>query len=132
MKNVSTLLQEAQQEVEFIMIKPGFIHLTPILLNIITNAGLRPIAWATKTLNYTEARKFYEPHKDEDFYEDLCTYMMSGPSTGIKCLNTNEGDVSKLKDSIREKYGEDEMRNVMHSSDSPKRRTIESNIYLKK
>ena len=32
---------------------------------------------------------------------------------------------------VMEKYGKDDMRNVMHSSDSKNRKIIEKNIYLK-
>lgn len=131
MKHLSTLITEAVQKTEFIMIKPGFLELTPTLLQEMRLVGLEPVRWNTKTLTMEEAKKFYLPHKDEPFYDDLCRYMTSGGSTGFLCINTKGIDVGEFKDKIREKYGKDDMRNVMHSSDSPNRKTIEKNIYLK-
>jgi len=133
MKHLHNLILEGikKQSTEFIMIKPGFLQLTPILLNEMRSVGLMPVKWNTKTLNMEEAEKFYFPHKDEDFYKDLCDYMTSGPSTGFECINVHGIDVGAFKDKIREKYGKDDMRNVMHSSDSKNRKIIEKNIYLK-
>ena len=39
-------------------------------------------------------------------------------------------EFAKLKDKIREEYGESDMRNVLHSSDSYKNFTHESQIYF--
>ena len=131
MEHILTLVNESIQKTEFIMIKPGFLELTPTILQEMYSVGLEPVKWKTKTLTMEEAEKFYLPHKDEPFYKDLCKYMTTGGSTGFLCLNTKGIDVPKFKDRIREKYGVDDMRNVMHSSDSYNRKTIEKNIYLK-
>ena len=42
----------------------------------------------------------------------------------------SDEDYAKLKDEIREKYGESDMRNVLHSSDSYKNFTHESQVYF--
>lgn len=129
MKNISTIISESRQETEFIMIKPGFLQLIPTIKAKMAEVGLIPVRWNMKTLTYKEACKFYEPHKDEDFYPELCKYMQESASFGMLCINTKNIDVSNFKDKIRKEYGISDMRNVMHSSDSPERKRIEKGIY---
>jgi nucleoside diphosphate kinase len=84
-------------------------------------------------LLYDEAKSLYLVHKDEDFYEDLCKYMSSDLSTALILYKKSDNifkDFEKLKDKIREEYGESDMRNVIHSSDSYKSFTHESQIYF--
>jgi nucleoside diphosphate kinase len=42
------------------------------------------------------------------------------------------GEVKKIKDEIREKYGESDMRNVLHSSDSQENMDAEALIFFTK
>ena len=42
-------------------------------------AGLRVIAQKRLWLSRAQAEKFYEVHKARPFYNDLCTFMTSGP-----------------------------------------------------
>lgn len=133
MKHLKDIFEsKIKQTTEFIMIKPGFIDLTPQLFAKMKSVGLIPVRWEQKILTIDEAKKFYHPHRNEDFYDDLCRYMISGTSMGIECINTRGIDVGKFKDKIRKEYGKDDMKNVIHSSDSPNRKVIEKNIYLKK
>ena len=81
----------------------------------------------------SEAKELYKVHAQEDFYEDLCKYMSSGLSTAMILYKKSDNvfkDFEKLKDKIREEYGESDMRNVIHSSDSYKNFTHESQIYF--
>ena len=80
-----------------------------------------------------EAKELYKVHKQEDFYDDLCKYMSSGLTTAFivkKKSNNIFDEFAKLKDKIREEYGESDMRNAIHSSDSYKSFTHESQIYF--
>ena len=77
-----------------------------------------------------EAKKLYKPHNKEDFYENLCKYMSSGDSIGFVLCNFGNSDLLELKDQIRDKYGVDEMRNAIHSSDSGLNVYRESKIYF--
>jgi nucleoside-diphosphate kinase len=43
------------------------------------DAGLRIVAAKMKHLNRREARSFYEVHRERPFYDDLVSYMTSGP-----------------------------------------------------
>ena len=68
------------------------------------------------------------PEKSD--FEDLCKYMSSGDSIGFVLCNYKGADLLKLKDNIRNKYGVDEMRNAIHSSDSGLNVYRESKIYF--
>ena len=56
--------------------------------------------------------------------------MSSGDSIGFVLCNYGDKDMLKLKDEIRNKYGKDEMRNAIHSSDSGLNVYRESKIYF--
>jgi len=75
------------------------------------------------------ARKFYEIHQEQSFYDDLCIFMSSGPS--IVLVLKRENAVKKWRDvmgptdpvnaaslTIRRFFGESITRNAVHGSDS--------------
>lgn len=118
-----------------IVLKPGFIgpEYTVPIFDLLKENGYKIIKSKTKRLLETEARELYIVHKDEDFYEDLCKYMSSGLSTALIIRKNSKNifkEFEKLKDKIRKEYGESDMRNVIHSSDSYKNFTHESQIYF--
>lgn len=120
-----------------IVIKPGFLQYEEEILNIFKDAGWRIDQMRTTQLTLEQAHTLYEPHKEEDFYEDLCKYMSSGSCTAVYlCKNKSESDkdplkeVAKIKDEIRDKWSESEMRNVIHSTDDPNRLPIEAGIFF--
>ena len=91
----------------------------------------------TKQLLLKEAKRLYAIHKDEEWYKDLCEYMSSEPTTAMILKNENMvmspeifDKVGVIKDEIRKKYGEDEMRNVIHSSDSIIHMNNEKSVYF--
>lgn len=122
----------------FIVIKPGFDEYSKQIIEMFEEEGWRMVKIRTKKLLLQEAHRLYAVHKKESFYEDLCKYMSSAPSTAI--LWTREADgrsdnywlkqVSKLKDTIRERWSESDMRNVMHSSDSVESLKNESQVFF--
>lgn len=120
----------------FVIVKPGFLKYTQDVIKEFEKNGWNVERIKTKRLLMSEAKKLYEPHKKEDFFDDLCKYMSSDLTTAIlfskdipmsKKVFTETG---KIKDSIRKKYGESEMRNVLHSSDSLERLQVERGIYF--
>ena len=119
----------------FIMIKPGFLKHEYDILGLFEENGYSVFRRSTKWLTLSEARELYLPHKDEEFYDDLCQYMSSGLSTGILLTKKDQDtedmieEVNKLKDDIRKTFGIDEMRNCIHSSDSVDNVFRESSIY---
>lgn len=119
----------------FVIIKPGFLNLSSEIVKIFQDNEFSIKKSVTKKLTIEEAHKLYEIHKDEDFYEDLCKYMSSDITTAFIFRNKNYINdifdfVGKIKDEIREKYGESDMRNVIHSSDSSEHMKNESKIYF--
>ena len=120
----------------FTVIKPGFTQYSQQIIDRFAESGWRVAKTKSKQLLLKEAHKLYEIHKKEDFYKDLCKYMSSGITTAIlytKDEPMNEKlfkEVDKIKDEIRDKYGESDMRNVMHSSDSLEHMKFEASIYF--
>ena len=57
--------------------------------------------------------------------------MSSDYSMGATLLNTKGLDLVAIKDEIRKRYGVDEMRNAIHSSDSVKNMKRESKLYFR-
>lgn len=120
----------------FTVIKPGFLHLAKNIIEIFNKNGWEVSKLRTKQLLRKEANNLYAVHKKESFYNDLCKYMSSGPSLAIiftrDKLNNDKiyKEVSEIKDRIRKKWGESEMRNVLHSSDSYEHMLKEMSIYF--
>lgn len=105
----------------FCILKPGFLEYEEQFLDILKNKGWQIVRKTKCHLTDEQAHELYKPHKDKDFYEDLCKYMISGECICCSCHKNCEEPIKemyKLKDLIRNKWGEDEMRNAMHSSDS--------------
>lgn len=127
-KGLSKYVKESLMDSEnfyFVIIKPGFLHLAQEILKIYKDKGFDLLRIRTTKLNPTFARRLYQVHKKEKFYKDLCNYMSSGLSMGIELnLGNHKPDEKTLKellsikDEIRKKWGESDMRNVIHSSDS--------------
>ena len=116
-----------------VVIKPGFYNIASTLFSIFAEHGYKVIKTKTKKLLLSEAKELYKVHAKEDFYEDLCKYMSSNLSMAMILYKKSDNifkDFEKLKDKIREEYGESDMRNVLHSSDSYKNFTHESQVYF--
>lgn len=117
----------------FVVIKPGFNHLAGTLVTMFKEYGYKIIKMKTKRLSLDEAKIMYSMHKKEDFYDSLCNYMSSDITTAFILRKKSDNifkDFESLKDKIREEYGESDMRNVLHSSDSYKNMTHEAGIYF--
>ncbi len=118
----------------FVVIKPGFLNKTQDVLNIYKDEGWELESTRVKQLTLKEAKELYKVHKKESFYKELCEYMCSDITRGLLfCKNTNNDEfeeATKIKNMIREKYGESDMRNVVHSSDSIENMEHEASIYF--
>lgn len=106
----------------FVVIKPGSTHLTSTIINIMKRNNFTLYKIRPKKLRLNEAKSLYRVHEKEEFYNDLCRYMSSGISVGILFNYKGTGDkfkkMSEVKELIRDKYSESDMRNVIHSSDN--------------
>lgn len=118
----------------FVVVKPGFLEKSNQIIDKFARAGFRFMKMRTKQLSMGEAKRMYYVHKDEDFYYKLCKYMSSGPCLGILFDASGIEEPFKitdeLKDSIRNLWGEDEMRNCIHSSDNVENMTKEMSVFF--
>ena len=90
----------------------------------------------------SEAEKFYKIHETKPFYNDLCTYLSSGPIVVMvlekenavlgnrKLMGaTNPNDAEE--GTIRKKYGISIDKNSVHGSDSVDNAKIEIDFFFK-
>lgn len=136
MKSLISLLNESLQQQVFVVLKPGSLDLAQVVIERFEQSGWKVARTTTKQLLLEEAKKLYEVHKKEDFYKSLCEYMASGPCRAF--IFTKRGtqssksfkEVAEIKEEIREKYGESDMRNVLHSSDNSNAMEKEARIFF--
>ena len=90
----------------------------------------------------SEAEKFYKVHETKPFYNDLCSYLSSGPivvmileKDNAVLANRELMGATNPKDAkegtIRKKYGISIDKNSVHGSDSPENAKIEINFFFK-
>lgn len=108
----------------FIIIKPGFLKYTDIIIKDLHRLDFVIIEAREKTLTHEEAETIYSVHKGKPFYDKLIRYMTSGPSIGMILLSPYSDRESaietlkQLKEKYRKRYSIDKIHNVIHSSDS--------------
>ena len=89
----------------------------------------------------SEAEKFYKVHETKPFYNDLCSYLSSGPIIAMILEKENAvTDNRKLmgatnpkdaeKGTIRKKYGISIDKNSVHGSDSIENAKIEIDFFF--
>ena len=90
----------------------------------------------------SEAEKFYKVHETKPFYDDLCTYLSSGPIVVMVLEKENAVldnrelmGATNPKDAaagtIRKKYGISIDKNSVHGSDSIENAKIEIDFFFK-
>ena len=90
----------------------------------------------------SEAEKFYKVHETKPFYNDLCSYLSSGPIIAMILEKANAiVDNRKLMGAtnpekaeygtIRKKYGISIDKNSVHGSDSVENAKIEIDFFFK-
>lgn len=133
LKNPATKQLEIPKEV-LVVIKPGFLDKSSQIIDKFARVGFVFKQMRTKQLTMGEAKRMYYVHKDEDFYYRLCKYMASGPCLGIIFDASGISDPFKitdeLKDRIRDQFGEDDMRNCLHSSDNVENMKKEMSVFF--
>ena len=98
--------------------------------------GLRIVAQRRIWMSRQQAEQFYGVHKARPFFNDLCTFMTSGPVV-VQVLE-GEGAIAKNRDimgatnpanaaagTIRKDFAESIEANSVHGSDSPENAKIE-------
>ena len=105
------------------------------------NKGFEIIKEKKIHISKEEAESFYKVHETKPFYNDLCTYLSSGPivvmilqrenavTDNRKLMGaTNPADAEE--GTLRKKYGISIDKNSVHGSDSPENAKIELDFFF--
>ncbi|MCX6189349.1 MAG: nucleoside-diphosphate kinase [Bacteroidetes bacterium] len=127
----------------FTMLKPDAVSngYAGKIINDITEAGFKIVALKYTKLSPEMAGRFYAVHKERGFYNDLVSYMSSGPiyvavlqkDNAVADFRTLIGatDPSKAEaGTIRAKYAKSIEANAVHGSDSDENANIEANFFF--
>jgi nucleoside-diphosphate kinase len=128
----------------FSIIKPDATrrNLTGAITKMLEDAGLRVVASRRIRMTRDQAEDFYAVHKERPFYNDLCTFMTSGPVV-VQVLEA-ENAVARNREvmgatnpaqaddgTIRKTYAESIEANSVHGSDSDENAKIEIDFFFK-
>ena len=126
------------------IIKPDAVerNLDNEIKEMFNNKGFSIVNEKKIQIEKSEAEKFYKVHETKPFYNDLCTYLSSGPIVvmilekenavlGNRGLMgaTNPNDAEE--GTIRKKYGISIDKNSVHGSDSVENAKIEIDFFFK-
>lgn len=111
------------------------------ILAKLQDEGFKVLGIKMLRLTDTQARAFYEVHKERPFYGSLVEFMTSGPVMPVALEGENAvarlrevmgaTDVSKAADgTIRKAFGTSIERNAIHGSDSPENAAIELSFFF--
>ncbi len=107
----------------------------------ITDAGFKIVAMKYTHLTAAQAGKFYEVHSARPFYNDLVTFMTSGPvipmilekENAVEDFRTLIGatnPANAAEGTIRKAYAESVERNAVHGSDSDENAATEGSFFF--
>jgi len=129
----------------FTMIKPIAVKNNYIgaILKMINEAGFRIKAMKFTQLTKDQAMEFYSVHSGKYFFDELTTFMSSGPIVAAILEKENAvadfrkligaTDPSKAEEgTIRKLYAESMSHNAVHGSDSDENAAIEGNFFFSK
>jgi nucleoside-diphosphate kinase len=118
-------------------------NLTGQINALIESNGLRIIAQKRMWLTQAQAAAFYAVHAERSFFNDLCSFMISGPVV-VQVLE-GENAVSAYRDimgatnpanaaegTIRKQFAESIEANSVHGSDSQENAEIEIGFFFSK
>ena len=126
------------------IIKPDAVarNLDNEIKEIFKNKGFLILKEKKIQIEKSEAEKFYKVHETKPFYDDLCTYLSSGPIV-VMILEKDDAvlgnrelmgatNPKEAKDgTIRKKYGISIDKNSVHGSDSIENAKIEIDFFFK-
>ena len=134
---------DTMNNITFTMIKPDAVangHIGKILDQILS-AGFKIKAMKYTKLSVETAGAFYEIHKERPFYNDLVSFMSSGPivaavlekDDAVLAFRTLIGatDPKKAEEgTIRSKFAESIEANAIHGSDSNENAVLEAAFFF--
>ncbi len=126
------------------IIKPDAVerNLDDEIKKIFTDNGFRVLKSKKIQIEKSEAEKFYKIHETKPFYNDLCSYLSSGPIVVMVLEKINAvldnrelmgaTNPKDAKDgTIRKKFGISIDKNSVHGSDSLENAKIEIDFFFK-
>jgi nucleoside-diphosphate kinase len=129
----------------FTMVKPEAVknNFTGPILKMMNEAGFTIKALKFAHLTKDQAMVFYGVHAGKPFFEDLTSFMSSGPIVAAILEKENAvDDFRKLigatdpakadEGTIRKLYAESMSRNAVHGSDSDENAAIEGDFFFSK
>ena len=126
------------------IIKPDAVerNLDNEIKEMFKNKGFTIIKEKKIQIEKSEAEKFYKVHETKPFYDDLCSYLSSGPIVAMVLEKesavlanrelmgaTNPKDAAE--GTIRKKFGISIDKNSVHGSDSIDNAKIEIDFFFK-
>ena len=127
------------------IIKPDAVerNLSDKIKQIFTKNGLLILDTKKLHISKDEAAEFYKVHQSKSFYDQLCSYLSSGPIevmilSGEKAVSKNRElmgatDPTNAKEgTIRKLFGVSIDKNSVHGSDSVDNAKIEINFFFDK
>ena len=126
------------------IIKPDAVerNLDNEIKEMFTDKGFKIVKDKKIQIAKAEAEQFYKVHETKPFYNDLCSYLSSGPIV-VMILEKENGvlgnrelmGATNPKDAeegtIRKKYGISIDKNSVHGSDSVENAKIEIDFFFK-
>ena len=126
------------------IIKPDAVerNLDNEIKEMFKNKGFKILKEKKIQIEKFEAEKFYKVHETKPFYNDLCSYLASGPivvmileKENAVLANRDLMGATNPKDAadgtIRKKYGISIDKNSVHGSDSIDNAKIEIDFFFK-
>jgi nucleoside-diphosphate kinase len=127
----------------FSIIKPDATrrNLTGAITKKLEDAGLRVIASKRIRMTRDQAEGFYAVHRERPFFNDLCTFMTSGPVVvqvleGEDAVKRNREVMGATnpeqadEGTIRKEFAESIEANSVHGSDSDENARIEIDFFF--
>ena len=126
------------------IIKPDAVerNLDNEIKDMFINKGFKIVKDKKIQIAKDEAEQFYKVHETKPFYNDLCTYLSSGPIVvmvlekdnavlGNRDLMGATKPEDAAEGTIRKKYGISIDKNSVHGSDSVENAKIEIDFFFK-
>ena len=127
----------------FSIIKPDAVEAgnAGAVLSRIEKDGFRIVALRLRSLSRAEAEGFYHVHAARPFFNDLCTFMSSGPC--VTMVLERENAIAHLREimgatdpakaaagTIRKDFAASIERNAIHGSDAPETARFEIGYFV--
>lgn len=114
------------------LIKPDAVSKNAVggIISMLEEGGMRVVAAKMVRLSRAQAQGFYAVHSERPFFDDLVSFMSSGPIVAM--VLEGEGAIARNREimgetdstkasqgTIRARYGTNIERNAVHGSDGP-------------